>query len=249
MHEFETDAPVSGDALRGKAARARPGGLQHSNEGGTATASDHAAVMHLQRTAGNAAVAQLLGDPGHAEEEEPSPVLDVVGRGGGQPLDTATRSFMESRIGHSFGDVRVHTDSRATDSARAVNAQAYTVGRDIVVQSDRYQPGTPGGDRLLAHELTHVVQQAAGPVSGTPAAGGIQISDPSDSFEQAAERNADSVMSAGRTSGAPALAGASPAVQRQEAEEPEEEEVQTLVQRQATPEEEMPEEEAAGGAS
>jgi Domain of unknown function (DUF4157) len=239
MHDLEADIPpISAGRSRGRANRPSPA------EGGLGATSDHAALLRLQRTAGNAAVAQLLG--GHMEQEEKSPVLDVVGSGGGQPLDPATRSFMESRMGHSFDGVRVHTDARASESAQAVNAQAYTVGRDVVVQSDRYRPGTPDGDRLLAHELTHVVQQAAGPVSGTTAPGGIQISDPSDSFEQAAERNADLVMASGgasEVSSAPAAATAS--VQRQGGDEEPEEEVQTLVQRQATPEEETEEESPA----
>ena len=91
-------------------------------------------------------------------------------------------------MGHDFGDVRVHTDATASDSARSVNAQAYTVGSDIVFQSGTYAPDTDGGRHVLAHELTHVVQQRSGPVDGTPAPGGIKISHPSDSFEQAAER-------------------------------------------------------------
>lgn len=79
----------------------------------------------------------------------------------GQPLDTGTRTFMEPRFGHDFSQVRVHTDARAAESARSVNASAYTVGRDIVFGTARYEPGTMEGKRLLAHELTHVVQQSA----------------------------------------------------------------------------------------
>src|SRR5205823_2420540 len=103
---------------------------------------------------------------------------------------------MESRLGHDFSDVRVHTDSKAADSASAVNAQAYTVGNDVVFQGGKYAPDTNEGKHMLAHELTHVVQQRSGPVSGTPAPGGISVSDPSDSFEQAAEHSATRVMSA-----------------------------------------------------
>lgn len=153
-----------------------------------------AAVLHLQRTAGNASVARLLGD--EADESPPSPVTDVVGSGRGRPLDGETRSFMEARLGHDFGDVRVHTDSRAGDSAKAVRADAYTVGRDVVFGRGQWSPGTDAGRRMLAHELTHVVQQAAGPVDGTPAPGGIRLSDPSDRFEREAERVADQVMAA-----------------------------------------------------
>jgi hypothetical protein len=68
---------------------------------------------------------------------------------------------MEPRFGHDFGKVRIHTDARASQSAQAVNALAYTVGPQIVFGAGQYQPGAPSGQRLLAHELTHVVQQGA----------------------------------------------------------------------------------------
>ena len=196
------------------------------------SALDTGAVLHLQRTAGNANVAGLLGEE---HEEQRSPVKDVVGSGGGRPLDDSTREFMESRLGHDFSGVRIHTDSKATESAKAVQAHAYTVGNDVVFQSDRYAPETDAGKRMLAHELTHVVQQRSGPVAGTPAPGGIKISDPSDPFERAAEHNADQVMSAPPPNPATVPAPA-PAVQRQA----EEEEVQeSPVQRQEEEEEEV----------
>ena len=81
-------------------------------------------------------------------------------RGGGQPLDPATRAFMEPRFGHDFSQVRVHTDARAAETARAVNARAFTLGREVVFEHGQYAPGTDQGKRLLAHELTHVVQQS-----------------------------------------------------------------------------------------
>lgn len=81
-------------------------------------------------------------------------------RGGGQPLDAATRAFMEPRFGHDFGSVRIHTDTRAARTAAAVGALAFTVGSDIAFAAGQYQPGTDAGKRLIAHELTHVVQQA-----------------------------------------------------------------------------------------
>src|SRR5438128_787095 len=76
----------------------------------------------------------------------------------GQPLDRTTRSFMEHRFGKDFGDVRVHSGASAAESAQAVNARAYTVGSDIVLR-DAYDSASAAGRRLLAHELTHVVQQ------------------------------------------------------------------------------------------
>jgi hypothetical protein len=92
----------------------------------------------------------------------------------GAPLDAATRDFMEPRFGFDFSRVRVHTDPRASASADAIQAFAYTVGRDVVFRSGTYQPGTHTGRRLLAHELTHVVQQgaAAAATGSTHSAGG-----------------------------------------------------------------------------
>ena len=87
------------------------------------------------------------------------PLVGEVLREPGSPLDASTRDFMEPRFGHDFGSVRVHTDERAAQSARSVGASAYTVGRDVVFGSGQYAPETQRGRRLLAHELTHVVQQ------------------------------------------------------------------------------------------
>jgi hypothetical protein len=77
----------------------------------------------------------------------------------GTGMSPETRSFMETQIGHRFGDVRIHHDAKAAESARGINARAYTAGRDIVFGAGEYAPETREGRRLLAHELTHVVQQ------------------------------------------------------------------------------------------
>jgi hypothetical protein len=79
----------------------------------------------------------------------------------GQPLDRATRDYFESRFGSDLGTVRVHTDARAAQSAYALQASAYTVGRDVVFGRGQYAPTTMPGRHLLAHELTHVLQQSA----------------------------------------------------------------------------------------
>ncbi|MBS0445348.1 MAG: DUF4157 domain-containing protein [Proteobacteria bacterium] len=85
--------------------------------------------------------------------------VDAVVASGGQALDAATRAYFEPRFGHDFGRVRVHHDAAAAASARAVDAVAYTVGEHVVFDQGRYAPASPAGRRLLAHELTHVVQQ------------------------------------------------------------------------------------------
>ena len=99
------------------------------------------------------------------ESGDVSPDEDVSGAvnggllSGGQALDAETRGFMEPRFGHDFSQVRIHTDSKASDSTEAVSARAYTVGTDIAFRSGEYNPGSSQGKQLLAHELTHVVQQ------------------------------------------------------------------------------------------
>ena len=80
-------------------------------------------------------------------------------KGGGQPLSENERAFFEPRFGRDFSQVRLHTDTRAAESARAVNARAFTMGRDVVFGEGQYEPGKVQGRRLIGHELTHVVQQ------------------------------------------------------------------------------------------
>src|SRR5262245_25683758 len=94
------------------------------------------------------------------EPAEVPPIVHNVLASSGQPLDPETRASMESRFGHDFSRVRVHTGGQAAESAQAVNALAYTVGRNVVFGAGQYAPATDEGQRLLAHELTHVVQQA-----------------------------------------------------------------------------------------
>lgn len=94
-----------------------------------------------------------------AEVEAPAVVHEVL-RSSGQPLDAATREFFERHLGHDFSRVRVHTDTKAADSARAVNAMAYTVGQNVVFGAGQYAPSTMAGKKLLAHELVHTGQQS-----------------------------------------------------------------------------------------
>ena len=101
------------------------------------------------------------------QTEVPPIVHDVLGAPG-QPIDLSTRAFMERRLGHDFSRVRVHADEKAADSARAVQARAYTLGEHVVFGSGEYQPASEAGRRLLAHELTHVVQQAGSEAGAAP---------------------------------------------------------------------------------
>ncbi|HIH44490.1 MAG TPA: DUF4157 domain-containing protein [Candidatus Methanoperedenaceae archaeon] len=97
------------------------------------------------------------GAAGTGISEAPDGLLQALGQG--QPLSSSERSFFEPRFGHDFSGVRVHADAKAAEAAQAVDAQAFTMGRDVVFGKWQYAPGTSRGQRLLAHELTHVVQQ------------------------------------------------------------------------------------------
>jgi hypothetical protein len=102
---------------------------------------------------------QAKGEPGGTGAGvAPPAVHDALGATG-QALDSGTKSFFEPRFGHDFSQVRLHTGQDAARAARSVNALAFTVGRDIVFGAGRYQPQTEAGKSLLAHELTHVMQQ------------------------------------------------------------------------------------------
>jgi len=115
----------------------------------------------------------------------------------GSPLEGGPREEMEARFGHDFSAVRVHTDERAAESAGAVSALAYTVGPHIVFGAGQYAPGTQAGRHLLAHELTHTIQQSSGTALQRQAAAG----EPADAAEAEAGQVADQV------SAAPAAAG------------------------------------------
>ncbi|HYO50354.1 MAG TPA: DUF4157 domain-containing protein, partial [Chloroflexia bacterium] len=196
--------------------------LGDSRLSGRGNAPVRTAVMQrMQQTVGNRAVQRFL-QRAAADTAEASPQEDIGERirsraGGGSSLDTGTRGQLEEGMGADLSGVRVHTDGEADSMARSVDAVAFTTGNDIFFRSGTYNPESSDGMRLLAHEATHTVQQAQGPVSGTPAPGGVSISDPSDSFEQAAESNAAKVVSrmAAGGSGGSVEGGA---VQRQEGE-------------------------------
>lgn len=139
---------------------------------------------------------------------EVPPVVHDVLRAPGEPLDPATLAFMEPRFGNDFSRVRVHHDQRAGESARAINARAYTAGENVVFEHGQYLPHSESGKRLLAHELAHVVQQKI----ASPGRIGA-ISHPQGADEIEADRAAAAV-----TEGKPVLLAAThptPALQRQ----------------------------------
>ena len=119
--------------------------------GATAASPQELPAIPLPQRQAHGSAATPLAEPPLVHQALSSP---------GRPLDAGARRFLEPRLGHDFSRVQVHTGARAAASARALNALAYTVGHNIVLGSGQYAPHTTSGLRLLAHELTHVVQQS-----------------------------------------------------------------------------------------
>jgi hypothetical protein len=145
---------------------------------------EHAALLRLQRTAGNRAVTALLREqPGFAAPD----VTALIPSGGGSPLADRDRAAFEVALGRPLGHARVHSGPSADAAARALGAEAFTIGSHMYFAEGALAPGTTDGDRRLAHELIHVLQhddgliQAAGLRSGH-----VSVSSPTDSLELAA---------------------------------------------------------------
>jgi hypothetical protein len=132
------------------------------------------------------------GGPPEAARGGVPEIVNEVLRSPGQPLDAVTRAVMEPPFRRDFSDVRIHSNARATESARTLNALAYTVGRDIVFGAGQYAPQTGGGQHLLAHELIHVVQQGG---QAQALQHNNRVGEENDRYEQEAERGAALFMS------------------------------------------------------
>jgi hypothetical protein len=192
------------------------------------------AITQLQRTHGNQRVQRLVARSAE-EEGDTDGLAQAVDerRGHGQPLPDRTRGQMESGLEQDLSGVRVHSDSAADQLSRQFNAKAFTTGQDVFFRQGAYDPGSSSGDKLLAHELTHVVQQGNAPAK--LAGKKMNVSEPGDTGEQEADRVADVVASPAGVS-RQEDEEVQPAVQRQT--EMPEEELQESVQRQEVPEEE-----------
>jgi hypothetical protein len=126
-------------------------------------------LQQLQHSHGNRVVQRLLQLRGNGSHADVAPEVERAidgSRGGGRPLDSSTRTQMNQAFNADFSGVRVHTSAEADSLNRSLNARAFTTGRDIYFRQGQYNPGSSGGRELLAHELTHVVQQNAELVQG-----------------------------------------------------------------------------------
>jgi Domain of unknown function (DUF4157) len=152
------------------------------------TAEDR--VLGLQQNIGNRSVQRMIAN-------STSPVTPDQGHSGGDKLGKETQAFMESRFGTNFDDVRVHADQEAAESATSLRADAYTTGRDIYFAQGKYAASSPEGQRLLAHELAHTIQQGQGKVpSGASARseGKVAVALGTDPLEHEADRASEQVL-------------------------------------------------------
>jgi hypothetical protein len=158
---------------------------------------------------------------GPAESDLAPAIVDQVLTSPGRPLDKATRDYFEPRLGYDLSRIRVHADAQAAESARSVNALAYTVGDRIAFAAGHYSPQSSEGRRLLAHELAHTIQQSRGLVQ-SPHGDGLKVGKPGDSFEQQADAAASEIVK-NSVMGAPPPAAAmkpTPATTLQRAPDP-----------------------------
>ena len=165
-----------------------------------------AAVLDLQNRYGNRRVQRMLArlaDVSRQEEPESDPnavSTEIAQRidgqqGSGQPLESNAQGEMEAAFGQDFSNVRVHTGSESEALNKDVQAKAFTTGQDIFFGSGNYAPGSADGKELLAHELTHVVQQGSAPAAS---AGPSRVTSPDDASEVEAAKVAESVMQQGQ---------------------------------------------------
>ena len=152
-------------------------------------------ISNLQSQVGNRAVQRMLvqrsGDSAFELDDDTAGRINQQ-RGAGQALDTGVQRQMGGAMGHDFSGVRVHTSGEAHQLNEQVGAVAFTTGSDIFFREGAYNPGSSGGQELLAHELTHVVQQSSGAVPGSDK---MTVNAPNDSFEQEADAVAQSALS------------------------------------------------------
>ena len=191
-------------------------------------------LVDLQQQVGNRAVQRLIAQrSGQGSFELDDATANQINnqRGGGQALDSSIQTQMGSTTGHDFKDVRVHTSPESDDLNRELDAKAFTTGNDVFFREGQYDPHSSSGQELIAHELTHVVQQNSGRVRGT---GKMTVHPPDDVFEHEADNVAKSNLGS--------IAGSE--VQRQIETEPsyveEEEEESPLEVQDLEEEEEQP---------
>jgi hypothetical protein len=160
LAKVESTKQGASPKTRGFPARDHGNAANHDSDQENCLAETQERAAHRPQWSLSGIKMGLPNDSGEVQGAGLSPTVNQVLRTPGQRLDSTTRGTMESRFGHDFSRVRVHADPRASDSARAVGAGAFTVGDHVVFDSGFYSPETQGGRVVLAHELAHVVQQS-----------------------------------------------------------------------------------------
>jgi hypothetical protein len=202
--ERQADEPQAGgapalqqDPLAGVACRLGDASCAggHASQLNRATAAQPSrgggSLIRLQKEYGNRFVQRVLAQAKSEADAEATPDIEGAiqrARGGGQALDSGTRAGMESSFGADFSGVRVHADAGTDTLNRSLNARAFTTGQDIFFKQGEYSPGSSGGRELLAHELTHVVQQ-----NGDQVQTKLTVGQPGDRYEQEADRVARAI--------------------------------------------------------
>lgn len=167
-------------------------------QGRAATMSGHSSTNGLHRDLGNQAIQRLYGHrlsmPKNQQAVgiDDSPLTSTLSAtlGSGEPLRDPTRTFMETALGTRLDQVRVHTGQQAEIMSQTLGAEAFTYGRNIYFNADRYAPDTARGRKLLTHELVHTIQQG---FHDQPISGDVPVSRPEDSSEQQAERVSEGI--------------------------------------------------------
>ena len=185
ISESGDPAELEADRVAGQVMRMKEPGAQVVQAGAAGSQVQRMCNECEEEEAGQKVQAKAAAAAGQAEELTDETLPAVAGmHGGGQPLAQPVRSFFEPRFGYDFSHVRVHTDAGASASARALSARAYTLGHDIVFGAGEYAPHTDDGNLLLAHELTHVIQQRGS------AHGKLKVESPSSDEVQAKRADA-----------------------------------------------------------
>jgi hypothetical protein len=159
-------------------------------------AAEHSPALHVAADIGNRGFGQVISRMHDGEGILPSGVAHpavestiAAARGGGRPLEPTLASQFGSALGRSVADIRVHTDQTAASLTRAVSARAFATGRDLFFAPGEYQPSSPAGRELIAHEVAHADQQLGAPMSGP-----LVVSNPGEPLELAADETAGELL-------------------------------------------------------
>jgi len=153
----------------------------------------------LQKLAGNRAVQRTIQRvPAQTNNTVPFEVDELTAnqidqaRMGGQPLESSVRSNFEPALGYDLSSVKVHNSAADSEISQSVGAKAFTLGQDVFFKGGSYSPDSSDGKKLLAHELTHVVQQSSGDIGGSNK---LSVNSPDDPFEHEADKVAQEIVS------------------------------------------------------